>query len=154
MAQVTSCTGESAYCTHSSFHDKTTTNLAPRNPMFSTRSLLLASALALPVIACGSSDNTTNGPPEGTHYGYVVSKAQVIPELGHQAAELSLDVGSSKSSKLDGRIDNQLGIALLTLTNFFDVQGTIDDAVNTGGINLLIDFQTKDFINSSNVGFA
>jgi hypothetical protein len=105
------------------------------------------------LIACGGSDAPGAIVPEGTHHGYVVSKTTVIPASGHLPPELGLDLGSSTSATPDGKLDNQLGQAFVTLAGIgFDVQGAIDTAVNNGTISLLIDFQTKDFTSTSNAG--
>ncbi|HET9620502.1 MAG TPA: hypothetical protein VFP84_03970 [Kofleriaceae bacterium] len=128
------------------------------------RSLLLASILALPatLIACGGDDGGNNNggpdgggnPPAGTHYGYVVNKANVAPTTaaGHTYLDYGLDLGSGTGPALDNKVDNQIGQALLALSGFFDIQGTVDTAINTGSIILLVDFQTADFANSGAAG--
>jgi len=124
--------------------------------MVLTRSLLLAAACALPlsIVACGSSSGDSVPVPEGTHYGYVVSKANV-PVDNKTATMYGLDLGSAKSGTPDGTVDNRLGQVLGTLATMgFDVQGTVTDAINQGSIILLIDFQTKDFMNSSAAGLS
>ena len=125
--------------------------------MVLTRSLLLAAACALPlsIVACGgSSSDSGTVVPEGTHYGYVVSKANV-PVDNKTATSYGLDLGSTKSGTPDGTIDNRLGQLLGTLAGLgFDIQTTVTDAINQGSIILLIDFQTKDFMNSSAVGLS
>src|SRR5262249_16800319 len=48
-----------------------------------------------------------------------------------------------------------LGQVLGTLASMgFPIQSTIDDAINQGSIILLIDFQTKDFMNASAAGLS
>ena len=107
-----------------------------------------------PLVACGGSDSSAIV-PEGTHYGYVVSKTTAVPAQGHQPSELGLDLGSKTSLTPDGKVDNQLGQALVALTALmFSVQGALDTAVNNGTISLLIDFQTKDFVTSSAAGLT
>lgn len=129
--------------------------------MLSTRWLLLA-ALAAPLtlVACGGGDDDDGGTvtPEGTHHGYVVSKVSAIPAPPHMANDpgYGLDLGSKTSSMPDGRIDNNLGLALTILSGAnaaLDVQATLDAAVNQGSVILLADFQSKDFANS-NAGFG
>jgi hypothetical protein len=125
--------------------------------MLANRSFLLAAVCALPfsIIACGGSgdddsgDDDSNVTPTGTHYGYVVSQADVVPAAGGSPTDLGLDLGSMTSAKADGKIDNRLGSALSTLSQFFDIQGTIDTAVSHGSINLLVDVQTTDFTNNA-----
>ncbi len=91
--------------------------------------------------------------PLGSQYGYVVSKATVVPAAGHLPTELGLDLGSKTSATPDGKVDNQFGQALVVLTDLnFDVQRALDDAINRGTIILLIDFQTEDFVNTGNAG--
>src|SRR6201999_1568789 len=104
--------------------------------MLSNRSLLLATACALPfsLVACGGGDDGANagGPPTGTHYGYVVNKANVAPtsQPGHTYLDYGLDLGTASNATLDGKVDNQIGQALGALSAFFDVQGTVDTAIN------------------------
>jgi len=125
--------------------------------MVLTRPLLFAAACALPlsIVACGgSSSDSGTVVPEGTHYGYVVSKANV-PVDNKTATSYGLDLGSTKSGTPDGTVDNRLGQVLGQLSTMgFDVQTTVTDAINQGSIILLIDFQTKDFMNSSAAGLS
>lgn len=129
--------------------------------MLQIRSLLLA-ALVVPLVlvACGGGDDDDEEivVPEGTHHGYVVSKATVVPAPPHGPTDsgYGLDLGSKTSSKLDQRIDNNLGSALQILAGVnaaLDAQATLDTAVDQGGIILLVDFQSKDFT-TSNAGFS
>jgi hypothetical protein len=113
--------------------------------MASLRPLLALAAAALPLIACGGDDGGTVI-PEGAHTQYVAKKAYV-PTNNNQAREFGLDLNKDKT------VDNQLGMVLGTLSSMgFDIQGTIDKAVLEGSIILLVDFQTKDFTNSSAAG--
>jgi hypothetical protein len=127
--------------------------------MLTNRSLLLATACALPfsLVACGGSDSGGGTvTPTGTHYGYVVNKANVVPTAvqGQTFIDLGLDLGSPTSSKQDGKVDNSLGQALGALAALgFGVQATVDTAINTGAIILLVDFQTTDFTNAAAAGF-
>ena len=126
--------------------------------MSSNYSFLVAAACALPLsmAACGgsSSDGPSVPVPEGTHYGYVVSNASV-PTNDAQVMQFGLDLGSPKSSKLDGTVDNRLGTALSTLSGLmFKVQDPVTTAIDHGDIILLVDLQTKDLMNSSAAGFS
>lgn len=113
--------------------------------------LFAAAALPLTLVACGGDDGGVPV-PEGEHYQTVASKAYV-PTTANEARTNTLDLGSP-DGELDGVPDNQLGsvLALLASQFDFDVQGTIDEAVATGSIILLVDFQTKDFANTSAAG--
>ena len=112
--------------------------------MVSIRTLLIA-ALPLTFIACGGDDGGTVT-PEGMHYHYVSSKANV-PTNNNQARDFGLDLNGDKT------VDNQLGMVLGTLATMgFDIQGTIDKSVAEGSIILLLDVQTKDFTNTSAAG--
>lgn len=128
--------------------------------MLPNRLLLLATACALPLslVACGGGDDGGGaaGPPTGTHYGYVVNKANVAPttQQGHTYLDYGLDLGSVDGTKLDGKVDNGIGQALGALSAFFDVQGTVDTAINTGAIILLIDFQTESFSSAATSGLT
>lgn len=102
-------------------------------------------AAALPLFAaCGDDGGTVI--PEGAHTQYVAKKASV-PTNNSQAREFGLDLNKDKT------VDNQLGMVLGTLASMgFDIQGTIDKAVAEGSIILLVDFQTKDFTNTTAAG--
>lgn len=92
--------------------------------------------------------------PEGTHHGYVVSKA-FVPTNNDQARMFGLDLGASKSGTPDGTVDNQLGLTLSLLAGMgFAIQATIDTAVNEGSIILLVDFQTTDFASAKAAGLS
>jgi hypothetical protein len=107
------------------------------------RPFLLAAA-CLPLVACGGDDGQPT--PEGMHYHYVANQVYV-PTSNTQAREYGLDLNA------DGTVDNQLGMVLSTLAGMgFDIQATIDTAVAEGGIILLVDFQTKDFMNTTAAG--
>ena len=129
--------------------------------MLSNRSLLLATACALPfsLVACGSSSssNGTAGPPTGTNYGYVINKATVVPPAGQTYVNLGLDLGSPTSSTLDGKVDNGIGQALGALSGLlagqFDLQGAVNNALNAGTVILLVNFQTPSFTSSGGSGF-
>lgn len=118
-------------------------------------SFLVAAICALPlsIVACGGSSDSTIT-PQGPHNGYVVSSV-LVPTSDAQTRQYGLDLGSKLSSKQDGLIDNALGAALAGLTMLnFDIQGTINTAVDQGNIILLLDVQTKDFTTSSAAGFG
>lgn len=124
--------------------------------MTSKSPFLVAAICALPlsIAACGSSSSDSPITPEGPHHGYVVSSASV-PTSDQQATMFGLDLGSKTSAKTDGTVDNALGKALSVLAALnFDIQGTVNTAVDRGSIILLIDVQTKDFTSSSAAGFA
>src|SRR5688572_15161192 len=113
--------------------------------MASIRPFLFAiAALPLTLVACGDDGGTII--PEGEHY-QTVSKKAYVPTNNSQAREFGLDLNA------DGTVDNQLGMVLGTLSTMgFDIQGTIDEAVAEGSIILLVDFQTKDFTNTTAAG--
>lgn len=106
--------------------------------------LAAACLLPLSLVACGGGDSTIV--PEGTHYHYVANKVYV-PTNATQAREYGIDLDKN------GTVDNQLGMVLGTLAGMgFDIQGTIDKAIADGSIILLVDFQTKDFMNTAAAG--
>lgn len=110
------------------------------------RSLFAATALLPMIAACGGDDGEGNVVPEGEHYQYVANKV-FVPTTNTQAREYGLDLNK------DGTVDNQLGMVLSTLGSMgFDIQTTIDKAVAEGNIILLVDFQTKDFTNTTAAG--
>ena len=107
---------------------------------------LFCLAAALPLfVACGGDDGGTVI-PEGAHTQYVAKRA-FVPTNNNQARDYGLDLNKDKT------VDNQLGMVLGTLASMgFDIQGTIDKAVAEGSIILLVDFQTKDFTNTTAAG--
>lgn len=109
------------------------------------RPTLLAAAAILPsLVACGGDDGQPV--PEGTHYHYVANKV-FVPTSGSEAQKYGLDLNN------DGTVDNALGQVLSALGSMgFNLQETLDTAVNEGSIILLADFQTKDFNASSAAG--
>jgi hypothetical protein len=109
------------------------------------RPFLLAAALVPSFVACGGDDGG-NVIPEGTHYHYIANKV-LVPTTNTQAREYGLDLNGDKT------VDNQLGMVLSTLGSMgFDIQATLDQAVATADIVLLVDFQTKDFTNTTAAG--
>jgi len=123
--------------------------------MLLNRSFIAAGlcALAFSFTACGGSSNSGDddgddepSAPEGTHYGYVVSKGY-IPAARGQDTEFGLDLGATKTNKLDGTVDNALGgtfMSIAALANL-DIQGAVTEAIDHGTILLLVDYQTADF---------
>ena len=116
--------------------------------------LLLASTLPL-AAACGGDDGSGDGTvdPSGTNHTYVVSKINV-PASGAQATMYGLDI-DEKENDSNGGIDNQLGMVLGNigaLAPTLDVQGSIDEQVDTGGIILLTNLLAKDLASASGVG--
>lgn len=102
-------------------------------------SLLLLSA-ALPLVACGGDGDGGQPVPEGTKYTYVVASATVPASAAQATKDFGIDLDG------DGRKDNALGSVLATLKGQgLDVQPTLTDAVQSGSIVLLAEFQTKDF---------
>jgi hypothetical protein len=110
------------------------------------RPILFASALTS-LVACGGGDDGTT-PPSGPHYGYVASEV-TVPANNSQAREIGLDLNGDKT------VDNQLGMVLGTLAGQgFEVQATLDEAVQTGSIILLLDLQTPDFASTTGAGLS
>ncbi len=118
--------------------------------MASLRPILFAIAalpLALSLVACGGGDDGASQ-PEGPHYTYVASQV-FVPTNNNQAREFGLDLND------DQTVDNQLGMVLGTLAGQgFAVQVTIDEAVATGSIILLQDFQTSSFSSTTGAGLS
>ncbi|HET7505292.1 MAG TPA: hypothetical protein VFK02_29940, partial [Kofleriaceae bacterium] len=105
--------------------------------------------------ACGGDDGEAKIVPEGDHHGYVISKVQAAPVGSELPSALGLDLGSKTGTKLDGKVDNQLGqIFGLLATAKIDANAALADAINTGAIILLVDFQTKDFATSNAAGLS
>lgn len=118
--------------------------------------LLLASTLPL-AAACGGDDSSGDGSvdPGGTNHTYVVSKINV-PANGAEANMYGLDIDGKPNDANNG-IDNQLGMVLGNigaLAPTLDVQGSIDEQVDTGGIILLTNLLAKDLASASGVGMT
>jgi len=122
-------------------------------------SLRLAATCALPLslAACGSSssddDDNPVVVPEGPHHGYVISKV-AVPSTDAESRQFGLDVGSPKSAKLDGNVDNALGDLLIGVRAIINVQPSITSAIDRGAIDLLVDLQATDFTSAAAVGLA
>lgn len=111
---------------------------------------------ALPLAAaCGGDDGGDDGTidPAGTDHTYVVSKISV-PTNANEATQYGLDI-DNKPNDANGGIDNQLGNVLGNiglLAPSLDIQGSVDEQVDTGGIILLTNLFAKDLASASGVG--
>lgn len=167
MAHVTSGRSDWVYCAVARFCARTDelSNLAEGISMSSKHLFLVAAAFAAPLIACGGSSDSEEPMivPKGDHHTYVVSHA-FVPTTTDQAQSYGLDLGTKTSSKkLDGSVDNGLGLFLSLVqgilmqnggTPQIDIQASVNKAVDQGTVNLLIDFQTEDFTTSDAAGFS
>ena len=116
-------------------------------------------AICVLAAACGGGDDGDDGgPPTGDHYHYVVDSA-AVPTNTSEAQTYGLDIDCGEASMddcpdgTDVTKDNQLGSVLAALAGMgFDVQGTIDTAVNEGSLLLLVDFQTTAFDSAGRSG--
>jgi hypothetical protein len=98
--------------------------------------------------ACGGGGGDDVEPPSGEHFFYVADTVQV-PTNNTEAATIGLHVAGDGND-----VQNSLGMVLATLTSMgFDIQGTIDETIAEGGIILLYDIQTPDFVASKGSGF-
>lgn len=117
--------------------------------------LLLATCLPL-AAACGGEDGGDDDgtvDPSGTDHTFVVSKVSV-PTSAQEATAYGLDI-DDKPNDAAGGIDNQLGNVLANIgaiSSDLDVQGSIDEQVDTGGIILLTNLFAKDLASASGVG--
>ncbi|MBA2541302.1 MAG: hypothetical protein H0V17_16800 [Deltaproteobacteria bacterium] len=110
--------------------------------MASLRQILFALAIPAALVACGGSDDGLT-PPTGPHFGFVVDSADVPNKAD------SLDLNPEE----DNGNDNQLGQVLTTLGGQgFDIQGTLDEAIQQGTIVLLLDFQSPNFDSTTGAG--
>ncbi|MEO8707107.1 MAG: hypothetical protein ABI867_44180 [Kofleriaceae bacterium] len=108
--------------------------------------LLFLSVLPATLIACGGGGDDGVDPPSGPHFTYVTDTV-TVPENNTQAREIGLDLDDN------GTIDNQLGMVLGTLAGQgFKVQDTLDEAVLTGSIILLLDLQSPSFTSTTGAG--
>ncbi len=103
-------------------------------------------SLGASLIACGGGGDDGISPPEGPHSTSVAATVSV-PTNNNQARDFGLDLNGDKT------VDNQLGMVLGTLAGQgFKVQDTIDEAVATGSIILLVDFQSPNFDSTTAAG--
>jgi len=111
------------------------------------RSLFAAALMSSSILAACSSSDSGTPTPTGPHHHYVVDKVN-IPKSMAEADASGLDIDGDK------QVDNKLGQGLMTLMNVahFDIQTSIDTAINSGSINLLPDLQTADFASSGGAG--
>lgn len=130
------------------------------------RSILLAAAAAALlapmslVTACGGSSSGDDGgdaggqvTPTGTHTQFVVNSVKIPTSSTEATGAFGLDVGAALTDKPDGAVDNQLGSVLAALGGMgFDVQTTLNTAVNQGKIILLADFQAENFTSTATAG--
>jgi hypothetical protein len=114
--------------------------------MVSLRPFLFALAIPASLVACGGGGDDGVDPPEGPH-SISVAKTVQVPTNNNQARDFGLDLNGDKT------VDNQLGMVLGTLAGQgFAVQTTIDEAVNSGSIILLADFQSPNFDSTTAAG--
>ncbi|MCX5740908.1 MAG: hypothetical protein NT062_00240 [Proteobacteria bacterium] len=111
------------------------------------RILVAAALLPITLVTACSDDGGGSVTPTGDFYHYVVNKA-FIPQSSTEARMFGLDVDGMEG------VDNQLGMVLATLKQYFDIQKSIDEAVNAGDINLLVSLQTPSFTAAGGAGVA
>lgn len=113
--------------------------------MASLRQTLFSLCVPAALVACGGGDDGIS-PPSGPTYDFVVSQV-TVPRNNSEARDIGLDLND------DDSIDNQLGMVLGTLAGQgFDVQGTLDEAVDDGSIVLLLGLQTPSFASTTGAG--
>lgn len=112
---------------------------------------VLASALALGLVACGGGDDDEPIIVEGDPHTYVVDEV-TIPLSPTEAEALGFDIDG------DTTIDNQLGNILSALISAgggdLDLQGSIDDSVAKGDILLLANIRATSLTQAANAGFS
>lgn len=124
------------------------------------RSLLMAflmGTLGLVGVGCGGGDGGSDG---GTpNNGSDVTADQVTGDThGYVANSLVLPTGNKdKAIDLngDGRVDNQLGNVIATLSSAgLDTQGGVDKSIEDGDVVLLFNVQTPDLTKADAVGVS
>jgi hypothetical protein len=86
--------------------------------------------------------------PTGPHYQYVMKELKIATS-NNDARAYGLDLNG------DGMIDNNLGMVFGTLQGHgLGVDGTAREALVRGGISLLADLQTTDFVTSEVAGIT
>jgi len=116
----------------------------------STIYVLAVATSFLGVVACGGGDDDDGGTITGDHHTYVVSSV-TVPDEASESDQYSYDFDG------DGDVDNQLGDVLIALRSAagagsFDIQGSVDEAVNHGDILLLADVQSTALDNAGDAG--
>lgn len=115
--------------------------------------LFLGSIVSAGLVACGGDDGGGDDDdidPNGTNNTFVVSKV-TLPTNATEATALGLDIDDKPN---DG-VDNQLGTLLAsirTLAPGLNIQMSLDEQVDQGGIILLSNIKATDLTNASRVG--
>ncbi|MBS1121127.1 MAG: hypothetical protein H6Q90_3355 [Deltaproteobacteria bacterium] len=114
--------------------------------MVSLRPFLFALAIPVSLVACGGGGGDGIDPPTGPH-STSVAKTVLVPTNNNQARDFGLDLNDDKT------VDNQLGMVLGTLAGQgFEIQKGIDEAVSSGSIILIVDFQAPNFDSTTAAG--
>ncbi|MBT8496506.1 MAG: hypothetical protein KJO07_25890 [Deltaproteobacteria bacterium] len=118
---------------------------------------VLATALPLALVGCGSEDGSSSGPEAeeldetGTHNTYVLDSLQV-PTSPSEANALGLNIDFDDQDIPD----NQLGKILSTLASAaggdFDISTSLAETIATGDIILLSSIQATDLSNAAGAG--
>jgi hypothetical protein len=103
--------------------------------------------LVIPLVLAACTTASDPPVPSGEHHHFVVDRL-VLPQNNEEARNAALDING------DGMLDNQLGMVFGTLAGQnFAIQGSVDRAIATGSILMLIDLQTPDLADSDGAGF-
>lgn len=113
--------------------------------------LLLTACTALQTtpIVTASTPTTQVTPATGTQYYFVTNKL-LLPTTQEQTREFALDIDADPQNLADNKFGELL--TLLTSTNQgFQLQATLDQAINTGQLVSLHVVKTNDLVNDPNV---
>lgn len=119
------------------------------------RSTVLFLGLAsIGLVACGGDDGGTGDDddinPNGTNNTFVVSKV-ALPNSAAESTTLGLDI----DDKMNDGVDNQLGMLLASIRSLapgLNLQMSLDEQVDQGGIILLANVKATDLANATGVG--
>jgi len=117
--------------------------------------LFLGSIVALGLVACGGDDGGGDDDddvinPAGTNNTFVISKIS-LPTNATEASQLGLDI----DGKANDGVDNQLGTLLASIRSLapgLNLQMSLDEQVDTGGIILLSNIKATDLASAAGVG--
>lgn len=113
--------------------------------------LLLAACTALQTtpITVASTPTTQATPATGAQYYFVTNKL-LLPTTQAQTQEFALNIDADSQNQMDNKFGELLTL-LTSASQGFELQATLDQAINTGQLISLHVVKTNDLVNDPNV---
>jgi hypothetical protein len=113
--------------------------------------LLLAACTALQTtpITVASTSTTQATPATGAQYYFVTNKL-LLPTTQAQTQEFALNIDADSQNQMDNKFGELLTL-LTSASQGFELQATLDQAINTGQLISLHVVKTNDLVNDPNV---